>query len=436
MQAPQIYVSPAETATPSDKSLTDHRRSRTSTEQFAAIMGRVLIPPDDAEDPSESSRQPSRDRDNSDRLQPMDPADAVGQNVWVGADGVAPQNPLMLPLDDQNPSSAGSPPAGTGSSDNPASGTGKDTATAPGASAGLAPGATASPGSLAETLRSMTPAEDGTMGGEPGPAMAGGAAGSAGARAAPGKDAAPGAEVAGWQGATGISSAQQQTAMQKAAKMNELSALAEQNLPVSPAGNTGEELPATIPHPVNSVPRRDKSEPSATSGSLATGAASPDSATFMTTAASHGPATAPARSLERALDLMSLHTVRLRESGADSLQVVIKPGPDLHLSLHLQMRDGTVEMHAHLHRGDFEFLSKHWSELQQQLELRGVRLTSLTCGEPSTGGGQQLFQQPGRPFQDNETAPPGGAADLAIAGVLKPTAATRTRTLRGWESWA
>ncbi len=46
--------------------------------------------------------------------------------------------------------------------------------------------------------------------------------------------------------------------MQKAEKTNELSASAEQKLPVPPAGVTGEELPGRIVLPTNALPRQDK----------------------------------------------------------------------------------------------------------------------------------------------------------------------------------
>ena len=235
----------------------------------------------------------------------------------------------------------------------------------------------------------------------------------------------------------GISSAQHQLAMQKAEKTNELSASAQQNLPVAPAGVAGEELPAAITRTVNSLSRQEKSELTSATDSPVTGVASPSETVSSASHASPPAPEAPLRSLERANDLMSLHASRLRDSGADSLQVVIKPGPGMQLSLNLQMRDGSVEMHATLDRGDFDFLSRQWSELQQQLESHGVRLAPLASGAQNSGGNQNLFQQADRQKENQDTAQPGAFAAVALATASKPAVTTQTtKTLRGWESWA
>jgi hypothetical protein len=141
--------------------------------------------------------------------------------------------------------------------------------------------------------------------------------------------------------------------------------------------------------------------------------------------------------VERANDLMSLHAFRLRDSGADSLQVVIKPGSGLQLSLDLQTRDGNVEMRATLHHGDFDSLNQHWSELQQQLESRGIRLGPLVSDNPTPAGGQNLFQQPDDSKEQQDAAQPGAVAEFALGSVSKAAATTKTmKTLHGWESWA
>jgi hypothetical protein len=133
---------------------------------------------------------------------------------------------------------------------------------------------------------------------------------------------------------------------------------------------------------------------------------------------------------------MSLHAFRLRDSGADSLQVVIKPGTGLQLSLNLQLRGGNVEMRATLHRGDFDFLSRHWSQLQQQLESRGIRLAPLTRGDEMAGGNNHPFQNPEHSPAGKDATPAGELAEIALTSSLKPAVAPKPRTLRGWESWA
>jgi hypothetical protein len=248
----------------------------------------------------------------------------------------------------------------------------------------------------------------------------------------PAPAASPGVETGG------ISSAQQPVPMQKAEKMNEFPASAEQNVPVPPAGVAGEELPVKTVKSMNSAARADKSEPVSTLSSTGAGPAASDNTLSSVAQTAQAASSTSLRSLERTHDLMSLHAFRLRDSGADSLQVVIKPGPGMQLSLNLQMRDGHVEMRATLHRGDFNFMNGHWSELQQQLGARGVRLAPLTSGEQAGPGDKGSFQQPARQQNEQDSVPAGAFAEFALAGALKstPSTTTPTRTLRGWESWA
>jgi hypothetical protein len=226
--------------------------------------------------------------------------------------------------------------------------------------------------------------------------------------------------------------------MQKADKTNEIAASAEQKLPGPTAGVTGEDLPGKALRAVHSASREEKTESDSAASSSSADAASPTGASSAASAAAQWPSSTPLRSLERAHDLMSLHAFRLRDSGTDSLQVVIKPGPGTQLSLNLQMRDGNVEMSATLHQGDFNFLKSHWSELQQQLEARGIRLAPLATGEQAGAGDKNSFSQSGRSNDGGSgsgSQPPAFAA-FTLPNTLTPATSTKTRTLRGWESWA
>ena len=240
----------------------------------------------------------------------------------------------------------------------------------------------------------------------------------------------PGMEI------TGISSAQQQMPMQKAEKTNEISASAEQKLPGPAAGVTGEELPDKSLRSVPPASREEKTDLASDIGSSSSGAAAPSGTGSTAAATAAWPSSTPLRSLERAHDLMSLHAFRLRDSGVDSLQVVIKPGPGMQLSLNLQMRDGNVEMSATLHHGDFDFLKSHWAELQQQLEARGVRLAPLTSGDQAGAGDNNSFTRSGHSKEDGNGSQPGALAGFTLSNTLKPATSTKTKTLRGWESWA
>jgi hypothetical protein len=232
---------------------------------------------------------------------------------------------------------------------------------------------------------------------------------------------------------TGISSAKYDSPMEKAENMNEFSGTPEQYLPAA-ASSATEEAPRTfVVRPASSTAREDKPESFSAFSAVSTTTAPTD--TFPTTTAQE-PASISLQSLERTQELISLHSVQLRASENDSLQVVIKPGADLHLSLNLQMRDGKVEVQALLHHGDFNSLSRHWEELQQQLETRGVRLAPLS-DDRNHSQFSDLSQQPGGRGHTRESATRTGAfAEFSPSAVLVSKTSTKTISRNGWESWA
>lgn len=140
------------------------------------------------------------------------------------------------------------------------------------------------------------------------------------------------------------------------------------------------------------------------------------------------------RALERTHDMMALHTMRLVESKLDVLSVVIKPAVGTELSLELRQRDGGVEAHATLTRGDHQFLSQHWPELQQRLELRGIKLAPLggEANFPANDNGNFSQHQASR-----EEAAQQASAFAEFASVGSAGGATaRLAVHEGWESWA
>jgi hypothetical protein len=141
------------------------------------------------------------------------------------------------------------------------------------------------------------------------------------------------------------------------------------------------------------------------------------------------------RAVERTHDMMSLHAMRLVESKSDALSVVIKPSVGTELSLELRQRDGGVEAQATLTRGDREFLSQHWPELQQRLEQRGIKLAPLAGETDFSANGNGNFQR-------QQTSQEQAAQEaLAFAEFVSITAsggasARRAAIHDGWESWA
>jgi hypothetical protein len=141
------------------------------------------------------------------------------------------------------------------------------------------------------------------------------------------------------------------------------------------------------------------------------------------------------RAVERTHDMMALHSMRLVESKSDSLMVVIKPAVGTELSLELKQRNGGVEAQATLTRGDHQFLSQHWPELQQRLEQRGIKLAPL--------GSETSFSAGDNGNSPNHQASPEAAAqeaaafaEFASAGIAGGATARLAAVHDGWESWA
>ena len=147
------------------------------------------------------------------------------------------------------------------------------------------------------------------------------------------------------------------------------------------------------------------------------------------------PAAANLQSLamERTHEMVTMHALRLSNTAADSLQVVIKPGAGTQLSLELRQRGSGVEAQAILQQGDFNHLNQRWPELQQRLEQRGIRLAPLTDDSASANsGGNQTSDhkksQPAEPVAEYAFASP------ATVSFAQPAA--RATSPRGWETWA
>jgi len=141
------------------------------------------------------------------------------------------------------------------------------------------------------------------------------------------------------------------------------------------------------------------------------------------------------RALDRTQDMMALHAMRLVESKSDVLSVVIKPAVGTELSLELHVHPEGIQARATLTRGDHEFLNQHWPELQQRLELRGIKLAPL-------GGETDFAANSDRHFQRQQTAQEEAAqqasafAEFATAGANGGASARLAVLHDGWESWA
>jgi hypothetical protein len=141
------------------------------------------------------------------------------------------------------------------------------------------------------------------------------------------------------------------------------------------------------------------------------------------------------RTLERTQDMIALHAMRLVESKTDALSVILKPSVGTELSLELRHSADGIEAQVTLTQGDHQLLSKHWPELQERMEQRGIKLAALDgSGSFSSGGNSQSSRQQAA---DEEAAQRASAfAEFAAAGNFGGASARVAVVHEGWESWA
>ncbi len=159
----------------------------------------------------------------------------------------------------------------------------------------------------------------------------------------------------------------------------------------------------------------------------------------MATDAVAAPADTGARTVERTQEMVVQHAMRLSSSNAESLQVVIRPDTGTQLSLELRQRGDGVEVQAVLQQGDFNQLNQNWSDLQHQLQQRGIQLGELTCGNESGGTGDAQMQQGqnGESRSLEEDAPV-----FATVGGMAPASGGLAVNVpppvgvSGWQTWA
>jgi hypothetical protein len=213
--------------------------------------------------------------------------------------------------------------------------------------------------------------------------------------------------------AVGISAAQQEVAMKKGQKVPKNAESALQILP-------GEGALSAAAH-----------QPAATSFDSANDlVATPQ----VSTAGDNHAADTRLETLEKTHDLITTHALRLSHSQNDSMRVVIEPGSGTRLSLELRFTDGRIEAQAQLHRGDFDFLSNHWAELQQRLQPQGVSLGAL---EYCTGSGSdQRGSQDTSSFTREQPSGHDHLPEERDFVESRSKVKTRIRQYAGWESWA
>ena len=143
------------------------------------------------------------------------------------------------------------------------------------------------------------------------------------------------------------------------------------------------------------------------------------------------------RALDRTHDILALQGLRLKESNAGSLSVVIKPGAGVQLALQLKQTADGIEAQAILQQGDFKQLNQHWADLQQRLVERGIKLAPLGQDGAAMNNGSENFQRPSQQSAEQYSLSAGAFAEFASAGAAttRPVPAVAVAS-RGWEGWA
>ena len=234
----------------------------------------------------------------------------------------------------------------------------------------------------------------------------------------------------------GTSAAQEESSMKKAEKVQKTAEPSLQNLPSGGAVTAGQAKP-TAAETLLTSPSFDLEKVAVASSAGQIESPAAPAASMANTSTVSTMVDARLTSIERTHDLVAMHALRLSQSGSDSLRIVLEPGGGTRLSLELRFSNGTVEAQAQLHRGDFQFLSNHWADLQQRLEPRGIHLGALKCSDESNGG-QERFQRSGGQSAD-EQPNRSAFAEFALDGAMADSKASkrvRPKTNLGWETWA
>ncbi len=237
--------------------------------------------------------------------------------------------------------------------------------------------------------------------------------------------------------ATGISAAQQAATMNKAEHAAKVAGATEQSLPGVTVVSALES--AARSKPANRTAARVEASDAPVTANLSNAERAPQ--TSETSASSQISASSQTelrtRALDRTHDIMALQGLRLKETNAGSLHVVIKPGAGLQLSLQLKQTGDGIEAQAILQQGDFNQLNQHWSALQQRLEERGIKLAPLGQENANLNSGNENFQRPSQQSAEQNSLSAGAFAEFASAGAAAARAVpTGAVSSRGWEGWA
>ena len=153
----------------------------------------------------------------------------------------------------------------------------------------------------------------------------------------------------------------------------------------------------------------------------------------------------PAERVERVEHMILKEASVVKQSGAESLAVVLKPDAQTELFLQINQRAGQIEAVVRFDRGDAAGLGLYWPQLRESLARMDVQLQPMKEFTQSNGGhnSQGSFSSADQQNSSGQRTPRfmswegEPASGQAVSGreTMRQTVA-RTRRQSGWESWA
>ena len=153
----------------------------------------------------------------------------------------------------------------------------------------------------------------------------------------------------------------------------------------------------------------------------------------------------PAERVERVEHMILKEASVVKQSGAESLAVVLKPDAQTELFLQINQRAGQIEAVVRFDHGDAAGLGLYWPQLRESLARMDVQLQPMKEFTQSNGGhnSQGSFSSADQQNSSGQRTPRSTswegepALGQAVSGreTIRQTVA-KTRRQSGWESWA
>ena len=245
---------------------------------------------------------------------------------------------------------------------------------------------------------------------------------------------APGTTINSPASEHGMSAAPHADAMSAPTEVNDISCPGEQKLPGTAADVV---VPAA-----GERERRAGGEASEPDSIMPSGAAQPGLATPEPSAGQEMAARSESLCSQRGAVEAVRHAIDnaaagLQRGDGASVSLVLRPGSNIQLSLHVKLQQGHLEALAVLEHGDFAALGAEWTGLQNRLAEQGVRLAPLAPGPEHSmsflGGESHGARQEREP--ENSTPAIEDLDKLAATRTVTSMSAARNKSSSSQREW-